>query len=55
MLFYYLYHSKDGYNYVLCEELNPYLMESDYLLFDSLRECVSYWENQGVKVDRYAL
>lgn len=55
MAFYYLYHSRDGLNYVLREELNPSLMTGDYLLFDSLEECVSYWKRQGVKVDRYAL
>lgn len=53
-LFYYAYKSRDGHVYCIEEALNPYLMTGDYLLFDSAAECVAYWKENGVEVDRYA-
>ena len=52
---YYAYKSRDGHVYCIYEALTPYLLHSDYLLFDSKEKCVSYWKTQGVEVDRYAL
>ena len=53
--FYYAYDSRDGHTYCIGEFLNPYLMMSDYLLFDSAEECVNYWKEHGKEVDRYAV
>ena len=53
-MFYYMYQSRDGKNYIIEEYLNPYLMTGDYLLFDSAEECAAYWKERGVEVDRYA-
>lgn len=56
MKFYYAYYSShDNKTYIISEYLNPYLMSSDYLLFDSAEECRKYWEEKGVKIDRYAV
>ena len=52
--FYYAYESRDGHCYCIKEELSPYLMTGDYLLFDSAEKCVEYWRKKGVEVDRYA-
>ena len=56
MYIYYLYHSAhDGLNYLLREYLDPYLMTSDYLLFDTAEDCRNYWEKKGVKIDRWSV
>ena len=54
MFKYYAYQSKDGHTYCIKENLNPYLMNGDYLLFDTQEECVNYWKKNGVTIDRYA-
>ena len=51
---YYAYKSKDGHTYLMHEALTPYLMCGDYLLFSSAEECITYWRNNGLEVDRYA-
>ena len=51
---YYAYKSRDGHIYCIGEYLNESLMSGDYLLFDSAEECVAYWHENGVEVDRFA-
>lgn len=51
---YYAYKSRDGHIYLMHEALTPYLMCGDYLLFSSAEECITYWKNNGLVVDRYA-
>lgn len=53
-MYYYAYKSRDGHTYLMKEYLNPSLMTGDYLLFDSAEECISYWKEKGIEVDRYA-
>lgn len=52
---YYLYQSRDGHYYIYCENLTPYLMTSDYLLFDSKDLCLEYWKAQGIEVVEYEM
>lgn len=54
MICYYAYKSRDGHTYLMKECLNDSLMTGDYLLFDTAEECINYWKNQGIEVDRYA-
>ena len=50
---YYAYVSRDGHVYCVRALLDEYLMTGDELLFDSAEECVAYWKEQGIEVDRY--
>ncbi|MBO5967284.1 MAG: hypothetical protein J6S14_02165 [Clostridia bacterium] len=50
---YYAYKSRDGHVYCIYEVLFNYALLDDYLLFDSAEECVAYWKDHGVEVDRY--
>lgn len=47
-MYYYLYKNKDGSYEIECEELNPYLMMGDYLLFDTEESCIEYWKREGI-------
>ena len=51
---YYAYDSRGGHTYCIREALNPYLMTGDYLLFDTAADCIRYWKDHGIEVDRYA-
>lgn len=51
---YYAYKSRDGHVYCVYEPLDESLMCGDYLLFDTAEECVKYWREHGLEVDRYA-
>lgn len=53
-LVFYAYKSRDGHTYCIQERLNSSLMTGDYLLFDSAEDCVTYWRELGVIIDRYA-
>lgn len=49
-----VYHAEKGRTgkwFICCEQLNPYLMTGDYLLFESAEECRMYWESEGVVFD----
>ena len=54
MYVYYAYKSRDGHVYCVKEILDPYNMTGDNLLFDTPEDCVAYWAEQGLVVDRYA-
>lgn len=51
-MMYYAYKSRDGHVYCI-RTLAPEL-DGDYLMFDSVAECVEYWKAQGVIIDRFA-
>lgn len=40
--------------YIECAALDPYLMTSDYLLFDSAEDCEKYWKENDA-IDELAL
>jgi hypothetical protein len=53
MIVYYLYHTRDGKNQLMAENLNACLILGDYPLFDTAEACIDYWKKQGVEVDIY--
>lgn len=52
-MFYYAYRARDGHTYCIGEEINASLMSGDYILFDSRQECIEYWKQRGVVIDRF--
>ena len=48
-MFYYLnWDRRNKCYYIEAEPLNPYLMTSDYLLFDTPEDCKKYWVRNGI-------
>ena len=50
-IFYYAYRGRDGKYYVTATILNEYAMTGDYLLFDTVEDCVEYYAAQGIKIE----
>ena len=48
---YYAYKSRDGHVY--CVKTWGIYEVGDYLLFGSVEECVNYWREEGLVIDRY--
>ena len=48
---YYAYKSRDGHVY--CVKTWNIYEAGDYLLFDTVEECVAYWREEGLEIDRY--
>lgn len=48
---YYAYESRDGHVY--CVKAFSIEETGDYLLFDTIEDCVMYWRNHGKEIDRY--
>lgn len=48
---YYAYKSRDGHVY--CVKTWDVSEANDYLLFDTVEDCVNYWRGEGLEIDRY--
>lgn len=52
-MMYYAYKSRDGHVYCVKTMFCAEMMLDDVLLFDTAEDCVNYWRENGVEVDRY--
>lgn len=48
---YYAYKSRDGHVY--CVQTWDIYEARDNLLFDTIEECISYWQAEGIVIDRF--
>lgn len=49
---YYAERCRDGRFRIVCDVIGPYTMLGDNLLFDSPEDCIQYWSEQGISVER---
>lgn len=50
---YYAEKSRDGHVYCVKMWSIEEVMYGDYLLFDTVDDCVNYWRGEGIIIDRF--